>query len=349
MGAFNLGSSCLAIGGLLSHEISYLSRYATSFIPIFLAWLAIYLIMPRDWPTRIYDAGTVQPVLTSMATNLETLASDPLFTLTTGQRPIMHLWFLPALLIGLTTLLLILRVGLERWLIVVIPALYGLILSEELLEQQFVLFSFHLRTWVLATLFCAVGWSWSGRARPSIALALTLLITGPLLAFAERIITGGLLDHGPFGHCYVGSILTSVAVFLLALAWPTCGRSIGLSNLGKVTLGIYLVHMFVIDTSRLWLFGFAVCVYLASLLSTIALSRLPRGRFLVGKKSQATTVDLTEDTLGASHVTARSPHYLAMEKQIHLRNIATDDANMIRRRVRRDGARCLKMGTLHPI
>ncbi len=96
--------------------------------------------------------------------------------------------------------------------------------------------------------------------------------------------------------CTLGGILLSLGVFLLALAKPDLWRSTPLPALAKFTLGVYVSHLLIIYTltgvrwrlenlfpflSPLWPFLFPFAVYLAAVLFTFILWKMPIIQYLV--------------------------------------------------------------------
>jgi len=182
-------------------------------------------------------------------------------------------------------------------------SLYLLALAEEYAGGHFHNFTFHLGTWSIAILFTVLG-SWvAGRGKPSLALALSVLVAGYAISFAEWVVMKEWLHlAATYKHQYFGGIFLALGFFLLALAKPNLGRYTPLPFLAKFTLGVYVSHILIIYTftavgwrlqnlfpvlAPVWPFLFPFIVYMMAVLFTFVISNAPFARYLVTRDREA--------------------------------------------------------------
>ena len=282
--------------------IRHLCRYASSLFGILVAWVCVYTVVPDNWLVAVRDHGWWQPFQSEALKNVNLLETQHirLFLGVTagGNAPVWHLWFLPALMFGLANVALIVVFRLQRYMIPFMVGLYGVALAEEVAGRHFDGFSFHFGYWSIGTLFTVLG-SWlAGRRQPAIRTAIIFIVAGYAIAFIEWVVLREVL-HAPIAshrYQYLGGILLSLGVFLLALAKPDLWRSTPLPALAKFTLGVYVSHLLMIYTltgvrwrlenlfpflAPLLPFLFPVAVYLAGVLFTFILWKMPIIKYLV--------------------------------------------------------------------
>ncbi|UVT17211.1 MAG: hypothetical protein H8K04_06595 [Nitrospira sp.] len=271
-------------------------RYVTPLTWMLTAWLCVYSFVPRNWPGEVVHHGLWQPFYLEALRNVLQLKTHTLQSFLEGQRPVAHLWFVPALLFSLAILTLMEIYRLQKYVIPLIIGLYAFVLAEEAAGGYLFRSTVHLELWSIALLLTAIGWWLVGHQRPSAALACSVIVAGYTFALIEGEIMQTLLHSSRrtiLDHNYLGGILIGLGIFLLALAKPRLGRTTPFPSLATLTLGIYLSHFFVIYTldpvrSRLrgafpvWGDGcFTLLIYGISALLTLALMKVPIARYLV--------------------------------------------------------------------
>lgn len=272
-------------------------RYELSLGWILLAWLCIYLVTPRNWPVEVINNGLWQPFYSAAQHNLELLRTQHIRLFLEGMRPVWHLWFLPALIVGLATLTLAIICRLEKYLVGLMIGLYVVIRKEELTGGIFFTSPLHFDAWMLAALLTITGWWLAGRERPSLMIAYSLIAGGFVLAMVEGMVLNSILhsSHQVIrDQTFLGGIVLGVGIFLLVLAKPKFGESTPLPYLARFTLGVYVSHIWVMYTLSPILgriFGnwslrdvpTALVIYACSVLLTTGLEKVPLVKYLVTK------------------------------------------------------------------
>ena len=174
--------------------------------------------------------------------------------------------------------------------------LYVLILAEESTPRNLLNAPIPLGKWMIAIPLIGIGGWLAGRREPfSTTVAWSLILGGYALALMEGAVMN-LVFHSSMqairGHAFLGGMLFSLGMFLLALAKPQLGRSTPFPFLGRLTLGIYVAHVFVMytitpfvwklsDKIPLWGLLLGMIVYLTSVLFVLVLERMSMFQFLV--------------------------------------------------------------------
>ncbi|MGD9725066.1 MAG: acyltransferase family protein [Nitrospiraceae bacterium] len=279
--------------------LALLSTYSLPLLRIFAISLFLYCIIPRDWIRLFARHGVTETVSTQVMASLSRLANEHIELLLVPQPPVFHLWFLPALVIGLAAVAAVLVLRWEKWVAAIILGLYGLSVLEEVAALHlYPLYDFRL--WLMPALFALLGWRISiggpfGSIRP-----LGLIAGGYVLAVIEGVVIAKGF-HGTAvavrDHSYAGGILMVAGLFLLTLTRPAVGRGMAFSFLAKWVLGIYVFHMLVLDafepflietarTSALWDLIFVIAVYAMSLGLTLVLAHTPVLRYAVMRQGR---------------------------------------------------------------
>lgn len=160
-----------------------------------------------------------------------------------------HLWFLGAMLCCYWLYGLLVKKGCEERLYALIPLCLtaNLLLGEGLsIMGRGVSFLYVRNFWLTGLPFFLWG-HWIARkerreglhVRPGHCLA--AIVLGAVLSMGEMLLSGG-------GELYLGSILMTGGLFLLALRKPSFGKGSLLAHIGeKATLHMYLWQMIVFD------------------------------------------------------------------------------------------------------
>ena len=274
--------------------IACLRRYVIPLLWIFLAWLCVYIVIPKNWPVEVYHHGWWQPFYSETLKNVALLATQHVRLFLMGDLPVWHLWFLPALMFSLATLTLLTLCRLQRYMIPLIISLYVLACTEET-GRHLLSSALDLGLWSIAMLFTALGWWLAEREQPSVPTALCLIVGGYALALMEGAVMRAFFHSTPHGfqdHWFLGGIVLALGIFLLALAKPNLGRSTPLPFLAQFTLGVYVSHILVLYTlDPLWPGSrllFILVVYFFAVLFTLVLSKVPIARYLVTRTASGT-------------------------------------------------------------
>jgi surface polysaccharide O-acyltransferase-like enzyme len=250
---------------------------------LYLIWSAVYLLFPSDW-MRLLIEGNLKPFYWHLANSLITLANDPIVFIFTSTS--VHLWFLPALIFAVSVLALAVRYRASQFFLPLAGGLYGFgLLADAYSKTRFGLsINHHLVLGLCyAPLFVGLGWWLATRATPRRSEAILFIICGFALQLAEaswlsRMYGLPLVSSG----FLIGTVPFGLGFMLLGLTLPTLDENRLLTSIGNMTLGIYLIHLWVkplvqpldpIFDGVLWELGFPFLIFTASLLLTKWLSR----------------------------------------------------------------------------
>ena len=219
-------------------------RYCRPLLVLWLGWSLIYLLVPFN-PI----AAVQQGYLAGMAGQWQMQVGDPLNAWWVGGM--IHLWFLPALMLAVLILALCQRVGLPRLALVLGALLYLLALlggsyGKPLLGAEWALLTRNGPFFSL--LFVALGAGLrAGNWRPTASLSSWLLGAGIALYALEA---WGLLRFAevPLNrHDFLlGSVPWSLGLFGLLLARPDWGKGSWLERQAPKVLGLYCLHMMLV-------------------------------------------------------------------------------------------------------
>jgi surface polysaccharide O-acyltransferase-like enzyme len=268
---------------------------------VFASWSAVYFVWQLVAPDRVLGlyslpeppvSGPLSHLPARWARVLAPLVTSPIDYLAEGSR--VHLWFLPALAIGL----MITGVAADRrrlrWAVLFGLGLYVVGLGcgsyAPLTGWQF---GINPRNGPFASVLPASLGFAIGRSgwRPKLREALLLAAGGYALLVTESLWLWITFGSDPTRHNFlIGTIPFGLGMAALALARPNLGSALPAWRLGSATLGVYASHLLVIDL--LVTLG-AGCrsipevvvppiVYGLTLGATAILSRLPFARALVG-------------------------------------------------------------------
>lgn len=223
-------------------------RYCRPLLILWLVWSALYAVIPFD-PLAAWQYGYLE----AMAFQWQMLLADPLNQWWVGGM--VHLWFLPALMLAVLILALCqlvrrpglaLVLGVTLYLLALLGGSYG----KPLLGAEWALMTRNGPFFSL--LFVALGfmirqhhWTLSS------PLALRLLWVGMLGYLLEGLLLK-LVWQIPFGrHDFLlCSVPWAVGLFCWLLANPTLGRGSWFERQAPKVLGLYCLHMLLV----IWLF-----------------------------------------------------------------------------------------------
>lgn len=277
-------SSDIAIGNAFK---IYLQRI----IPLFLIWTCIYIIVPTDIKKQVMEYG----LLVAMSEKSHWIIADPATLLFQGYKG--HLWYLISLLWALSIVTILSSMKKERWLLPIALTLcmIGLLGGSYAATPLGInLSSFDTRNGpFFSTIFVSVGWYWAGNNfHLKRSTAIILLVVGIMMHVCEASILWKIYEVNPMRHDFlVGTIVCGVAftAYVLTLQNTAFDNNL-LARWGKYTLGVYLIHMLIIDVMTpldrivpfpVWDISYPFLVYLISVGTVMAFSRWKWTRKLV--------------------------------------------------------------------
>ncbi|MDF2155211.1 acyltransferase family protein [Vibrio sp. CAU 1672] len=227
---------------LSQDPITTLKNYAKPLVKIWLVWSLLSLLMPFQWQTTA-EAG----YLAERMGYWGYLLMDPLNSLMEGG--LVHLWFLPALLIAVAIIALTVHTGLTAWMLPLAGALYvyGVLGGSYQTLTELPVPFFTRNGPFFSTLMVVLGYlarqqQWQISRNNTIRL----ILIGMLLHLAEAY---WLMSYEvPFNvHDFLfGTPLWAVGIFMWLLAHPNFGRMNWVLALSPSILGIYVSHLLVV-------------------------------------------------------------------------------------------------------
>ena len=259
-------------------------KIAKKIILIFLAWSVIYLL-----PTNFIDPiryGSISPVKAAYL-NMTGLSLHPMTTIMQGSKD--HLWFMISLLCSLGISAIFIARGMKKSLIGLSVMLYVTGLLGKAYADTPIGFhtEYNLRNGpFFGLIFFVTGYllSQSKQRNSWLFLGSLSAIFGFLLHFAEIFVLRSIWSTPVLQDYVIGTYFMGIGVALIALSDPGFLKSDRFSRIGQLVLGIYAIHFLFVDMLRplervlgtyiWWGFAYPITVFILSLTSTYAMSRL---------------------------------------------------------------------------
>lgn len=254
--------------------------------PVLLAWTLVYLL-PYNFGSMI-EHGPLGP-LKVWYWNLRDLAANPFSLLFESTKQ--HLWFLIAFLwsVAITASLVYLRT--IKTLVVVAAGLYitGILaLSYAKTPVGINIGLFTLQGPFFGTLFFVTGYILSGFTPSArwFKVGLAVVLAGYLIHFSEVYWLWNHWQARPIHHYVFGTWLIGLGVAMVALADLPAMRSETMAKLGRLTLGVYLIHPIFLEnlqafkvvlTHPAWDLAMVAAAYA---LSAVAIGAMAKNNFL---------------------------------------------------------------------
>ncbi|WP_407333338.1 acyltransferase [Enterovibrio sp. 27052020O] len=278
---------------LTQHPSETFAHYAKPLVTIWLAWSAIYLLIPFR-----FDVAMTEGYLADRAGYWNYLLESPLNTLFEGGM--VHLWYIPGLLSALGIMALLIRFKQQSLMVPLALGLYiwglGAGSYQPIMEGDAPIFTRNGPFFSL--LMVVAGFELRRRnIRFSSKVSLAMFLGGLSLILLEGAFLSQY-DVWMATHDFLlGTPIMAMGIFSLLLNHPTWGNSPMTLALSQRVLGVYVAHFVVMIVLFNFLGAFAIEGLLKDLLLaplTIALSfglvflleKLPFTRFLVQMESK---------------------------------------------------------------
>ncbi|MDD9196928.1 acyltransferase family protein [Aliivibrio sp. S3MY1] len=224
---------------LMHDPLKTIQSYCAPLLKIWLVWSALSLALPFHWK-KVAEHG----YLTERTGYWNWLTQNPLNAIMEGGM--VHLWFIPALIIAVAIIGLFVHFNKATWLIpiAVILYLYGLAGgSYQTLTDVWTPF-FTRNGPFFSTLMVVIGFE---LRRRSITLSSTkatlLLLTGFAIHFSEAYWLTTFDVPFNLHDFLIGTPLIGIGLFFLLLSKPRLGHHPITFTLSKHVLGIYVCHL----------------------------------------------------------------------------------------------------------
>ncbi|GAB2646344.1 acyltransferase [Vibrio panuliri] len=236
---FFLISGFLIQPKLTATPMTTLKRYCTPLMRVFIVWSVICLLMPFNLQTVLTDG-----YLAERSGYWGYLMQAPVNTLLEGG--LVHLWFIPALMIAALITALLLNAGKGAWLlpIAVVLYVYGVLAGSYVNLTELWSPFFTRNGPFFSTLMFAIGFVIREKnIRTSSAQAIMLALVGMALHFSEAYWLTSF-DQPFNGNDFLfGTLLWGTGTFLFLLAKPNLGNTPWVLSLSKSVLAIYVSHL----------------------------------------------------------------------------------------------------------
>ncbi len=216
-------------------------RYSFPLVKIWVVWSVLSLLLPFNFQVVMQHG-----YLAERTGYWGYLSMNPLNSLLEGG--LVHLWFIPALIMAIGILAILRSINLIRWALPLSGALfiYGALAGSYANITEFVAPFFTRNGPFFSTLFVVAGYFIRERnLRCSANTAALLAILGMGIHFSEAYF---LHQHGQmfnYNDYLFGTSLWGVGLFLLLLAKPNWGSSEWIQSFASSALGIYVAHLLV--------------------------------------------------------------------------------------------------------
>lgn len=273
---------------------SVLRRSCRSLTLLFIIWVAVYSMIGPHWITAVYEQGLWAAISTQAAHTMTLLAQEHVTLLLVPRPPIYHLWFLPALMVGLSSLAMVMTSRFRTWTGTLLVSIYALLVLSEVAPLS----PYSPTLLLLSIFFTLLGWWVSQQTSFSRSFALALIAGGTVLALLEGAALKRLFHASSeqvMDYPYAGAVLLVLGMFLLTLAHRTLGQGTVFPFLARFTLGVYVSHIFIDYTLAsvhdqlsalpiIWHVLYTLAVYGLSVLLTWVLSCIPWMRLAVTRE-----------------------------------------------------------------
>ncbi|MEC6814699.1 acyltransferase family protein [Photobacterium toruni] len=227
---------------LTTECVPYLWRYARPLIIMWVSWSIIYLIFPFN-----FHLVTTEGYIAERTFYWQKLLTTPLNTLFEGG--LVHLWYIPGLLSGLTIITVLLRLKLSRLIIPIATLLFifGLMAGSYAQITELSSPIFTRNGPFFSTFMIMLGFE-IRRRNISISLKYSIIMmTIGFCLFIGEANYLSLQENGSFFHDFLfGTPLWALGIFFVLLARPNLGDYKIIHSLSKDVLGIYLCHLLVV-------------------------------------------------------------------------------------------------------
>ena len=258
---------------------------------LFLAWCIIYLL-PYNF-SSIIEYGVLGPFKLSYGV-LHDLLKDPITLLFQGTK--IHLWYLPGLFCAIIICTFFIAVKKIRLLIILSISFYlfGVLAKSYADTPLGIHIGFNTRNGpFFCTLPFVVGYLLSGKISNKKWMFYGFFIygSGLILHFTEIFMLWKIYSTKALNQDYViGTFFMGFGIAIASLSDHPVLKNKILAKIGRMTLGIYLVHYIFVDLLRpidklsdnvAWEIGYVLIVLILSVFTAFLLSRNKITKILV--------------------------------------------------------------------
>lgn len=224
-----------------------MKTYLGRLFRVFAFWSVFYLLLPTYHYFDVQEFGLLRAVYWSWTHAFREFILDPLRLITQGGK--YHLWFLSSLMAG--------AVGLyfcHKFRLIAVGVVLGLLLYAFDLSQRSYSMFFEYSTRFefshapfVSLIFLMIGYRIARQSEPGRG-AWGLTFGGLSLMLLEKtfLVHQSGIEGLRFSFL-IGNIPCAAGLLKLALRYPCLGQNSGWSEYGKLTLGIYVIHLGIME------------------------------------------------------------------------------------------------------
>lgn len=240
-------------------QFSYMKKYIFKLVKLYIAWFAFYFMF--DLAVDFIETEKNSAALSNMLANY--MENFDLWNVVYFGKdwPERHLWFLPALIWATLILFLFIQVRLMRILLVISAGLhvfgllgqsYSFLHDISINTRDGVFFAlFYVTLGGVAAKYASVVVSFA-RKIPTRSAVIWFVVFS-LLQVLEGFITLQLYD-GKAENYFLSTIPLVMVLFLLVLKHSQLGRDSFLTKIGANAVGIYVSHVFIMESIRILIY-----------------------------------------------------------------------------------------------
>jgi surface polysaccharide O-acyltransferase-like enzyme len=226
--------------GSESVDISALRNISLRHWRLFLFWALVYSLFPANWPQLILHGNIITGILETLTDSVNKFSINPINWLLDGPPNGFHLWYLANAPLAAVVVFVFLKFNL-RWMLLPL-AIASLAILILLTPNQ-----------------CDGTLQWATRAKVGILIAIPTVIAGVEFGLRSKdrghalfgsilVLAGAGLKiyelHSLAGYCIsTASILIGMGLFILLLDFPRLPYGNLWVALGKMTVGVYILHI----------------------------------------------------------------------------------------------------------
>lgn len=191
-------------------------------------------------------------ILKSYYWHLLETAQQPLLLLIRGTK--YHLWFIPSLMVSISILTAFIFCKKERYLLWLAIALYLLTIFLFQVPQSVVktyVFYRYIRAYCSGFVLVTFGWWFSLQKDFSLKDAVKLFLMAFFFQVLQDISLWHLYGLKPDRFMSIGLLPAILGVFVAVMCCPDFGKNSTFERWGRMTLGIYILHPFILDLLQL--------------------------------------------------------------------------------------------------
>ena len=271
--------------------IVYLLQYGFKLFYVYLIWFIIYtiwpIVSPENW-ANIFHNGFLSEFHNGIIQFIKISKSHILYCIATGGNGY-QLWFLPSLGVAILLLGVSIRYNLLIWglILSILLFIFALLIAPYKETPMGLPFNFDPKNGpFFSSIFVFIGAMFSKyQIKVSLQFAIFITFFGLIISIAEVLFLKKEYGLALTSHDFViGTLAYGTGVAMISFATKNFGVKCGINSLGKLTLGIYVIHIlviFILNSVKIWpsfdfmkiIYCLVVSIVLTKIISTVPILR----------------------------------------------------------------------------